>query len=442
MLWFLACQPSVEDSPKKPEESGEVASGPQPLSEWQPRSVLILNVDTLRADRLHAYGHDRDTMPFFQERKGQVAFSGWATSGWTPTSVPSLLTGQEVHGHGVVGVEGLEYQVVEGEMLQQWLGEQGFRTAFFSSNHVLPNTSVIEGWEQYQLVDDLYSSQALSQAALGWLEALGEEDRFFLMLQPMDTHHPWMPPSEYRGIYADYSTLPFPITSDTDTQTQALWDSYRSADTTEREEIRQALLSVYDEEILALDASIEQLLVGMEERGLLKETLVLLTADHGESLYDAPDQLLHGGTLRQEIVSIPLLFYSPSILEEVPAEGCLASSLDVWPTLAARLDLAPPGDLPGIDLMTSCRSQVRAELFERPPGSEYQLTDVVAISSASRLEHACDRGERKSYLLESDPYGNRPTDGTLPETTALAPVLDEAIDAVLRRWPEQRCLGR
>ncbi|HNC97813.1 MAG TPA: sulfatase-like hydrolase/transferase, partial [Myxococcota bacterium] len=315
MFWMVACQPPETKPPVESTPVESPAADPVPLENFRPKTIILVNADTLRADRLPAYGGPRDTTPLLQARaSGQVRASAWATSGWTPTSVPSLLTSQEIHGHGVVGVDGLEYQQVDGQMLQAWLGENGFQTAFFSSNHVLPSTSVVEGWGSYALVDDLWSSDKLVDATLSWLEQQDPEEPLFVMLQPMDNHHPWLPPDAYRGTFVDEDSLPFPIDRDADAQVEAVKAAYLAGSPEQRAALVEGLLAVYDEEILGLDASIERLLLGLEAQGRLQDSLLILTADHGESLYDAPDQLLHGGTLRQEVVGIPLLFYSPSIV--------------------------------------------------------------------------------------------------------------------------------
>ncbi len=444
MFWMVACQPVEDNKPVESRPAESSPTDPVALENFRPQTVILVNADTLRADRLPAYGGPRDTMPLFDARAGgQIRASAWATSGWTPTSVPSLLTSQEIHGHGVIGVDGLEYQQVQGQMLQEWLGENNFRTAFFNGNQVLPSTSVIEGWGEYTLVDDLWSSDKLVDRALAWLEDQGADDPVFVMLQTMDNHHPWLPPDEFRGTFVDESSLPFPLERDAEAQVAAIKAVYLAGSPQERAALVEGLLAVYDEEILGLDASIERLLVGLEAQGRLQNSLIILTADHGESLYDAPDQLLHGGTLRQEIVGIPLIFYSPSVVSaDLSQAGCIASSLDVWPTLAPLLDLPTPSELTGINLLKECRTVARAELFERPPGGSYTLTDVVAVSAGARLEQLCDRGERYSYDLQTDPYGLQPVAGLTPQTQDLAAPLDEAIDAVLSRWPEQRCLGR
>lgn len=444
MFWMVACHPPQTEPPVESRPRDSAPADPVPLSDFRPQTIILVNADTLRSDRLPAYGSPRDTMPLFNARAAhQVRASAWATSGWTPTSVPSLLTSQEIHGHGVVGVEGLEYQKVDGQMLHEWLGENGVQTAFFSSNHVLPSTSVVEGWGDYQLVDDLWSSDKLVDATLSWLEDQGPSEPVFVMLQPMDTHHPWLPPDAFRGTFVQESDLLFPISRDTDAQVEAVKAAYMSGSPEQRAALVDGLLAVYDEEILGLDASLERLLLGLEAQGRLEDSLLILTADHGESLYDAPDQLLHGGTLRQEVIGIPLLFYSPSIVSANLSEGsCIASGMDVWPTLAPLLNLPTPAGLSGINLLDDCRTVARAELFERPPNGDYALTEVVALSATGRLEHQCDRGQRYSYDLLADPYGLQPVPGVTTQTQDLAAPLDEALDALLTRWPEQRCLGR
>jgi hypothetical protein len=178
MLLVLACT-SQEQKPDDsiPVESTEDSGGPIvqiEFSEFQPQNIILINVDTLRADHLWPSNYKRDTLPLLQARSNWVVQGPhYAPSGWTPPSVSSLLTGKEVPGHGVVGVEGLPLQVLNGSTIQQWLGAAGFHTGFFSGNHVIENTTIISDWEQYELSErGVTSSPVFAQRWTGWMACL------------------------------------------------------------------------------------------------------------------------------------------------------------------------------------------------------------------------------------------------------------------------------
>lgn len=439
-LYLLGC--TKEPAASSQEGSAPPSAAPVAFADFRPTSVVWINVDTLRADRLSAYGHPVETMPLFQARaSNQLIFDARTTAAWTPTSVPSQFTGKEIHEHGIQGIVGLPYQEVDGELIQQWMAGNGFKTAYFSSNYILESTSVVEGWDVYERMMAEWSSSVLVDRAEEWLDTLEQDEPFFLVLQPMDVHNPWSPPPEFQGLYADYSELIFPITFDAEAQNEAIEGYYATESEEHRALLANQLHQVYDEEIVGLDASIHRLLQNLDAQGRLQNTLVIFTGDHGESMYDAPFAFMHGSTLRQEIINVPLIFYNPSVVgESHVGSECIASMLDVWPTIAGRLGLAVPEGLTGVDLAETCRTMARAELFEQAT-DEYQLSEVVAVTSTTRLEHHCDTGSQYSFLLSQDPLGLFPQVGVTAETEALKPYLDEAISVILDRWDDEKCLG-
>jgi arylsulfatase A-like enzyme len=253
----------------------------------------------------------------------------------------------------------------------------------------------------------------------------------------MDPHNPYYPSSEFLGTWS--GEIPFELSQDPNLQQDSIESAYTTADEAGKAELIVQLNALYDEELLGLDQAIELLLTGLEERQLARDTLIILTADHGESLYDAPGEVGHGATLRQEIMAIPLMFYSPGLMEE-SRTGCLSSVVDLLPTMAGLLGIAPPAEIEGLDLRQNCQEYARA-LMHTYNGQAYNISEVAAVSENARLVRNCQQGTLESVDLISDPLGLTPSAGVSAEAQPLQQPLEELLTRALDRWPEQHCNG-
>lgn len=308
-----------------PGETGEV---PSPSSEI-PRNVLIYLVDTLRADRLGVYGYQRQTSPRLERfaEEAVVFDRAYSNSPWTRTSVVSLFTGLHPETHGVHDKE--DSAPADLLMLAELLGRAGFETAGFSSNiSVSADFGLEQGFEHfvyfphepyfagredqdpgYVPVDGMFP------AIRDWLRRPHERP-FFLYVHTTDPHAQYRPPPRYRR-----------------------WGN-GSADR-------------YDGELLFSDDYFGKVLDLLELQGLLDETLVIFTADHGEELGDH-GQMGHGHTLYNELLRVPLLVRHPSL---VPARrNETVRLIDLLPTLAEWLGLeVDPASLQGRSILALLR---------------------------------------------------------------------------------------
>jgi len=326
-------------------------------------NVIIVNIDSLRADHLGCYGYPRNSSPFIDRlaAEGVVFERALSNSSFTRESVATLLTGRLPTSGGSLGwgAAPSSAQPTLGQLFQG----AGYRTGFFSNTVMLAGPRFTRGFEEVQHLPERWGMSGmgpeLSARASEFLERHAGE-RFLLYLHYLDPHGPYEPPE------ANYLTLAPSIYPDP----LRVYSGLRGA----LEELLPEgfgpgdvrfddLVTRYDAEILHTDQAIEALFSTLERLGLNDRSLVVITADHGEEFLEH-EFLEHAWTLYQESLRIPLILWAPGKLAPRRITE-LTSGVDLLPTL---LDLTGvPGDglqLDGIPVLDS------AGRFKPPPPGE------------------------------------------------------------------------
>lgn len=391
------------------------------------RNLLLIHVDTLNAAHTPWYGYNRDTFPLLSTRAWDVVDGYTATASWTASATASVLTGTDVDRHGVLWStfdgddrgSGEVNQLMRGGSLAEHLGGLGYATALWSGNAFVTDTSGLSrGFDHFsydQKVNQQSNAGALATKALGWLDGLSGEKPFFIMLQPMDPHLPYSPDPRDLGTWVDLDNLLFdPISSD-----HRMEDQYREliGDPALAEAAYRQWNDLYDEELLGLDRGLATLLDGLEARGLLDETLVVLTADHGEALGDMSYEVVgHGKAYRPEVLRSPLLVLS----DAGDRQSCLSSGTDLAPTLLRALGLAPMQDATGVALQDACRDSTFSS-FYLPQGLRF----MSAQDAENMLVLDCNEAQVQGLDLVAGPVGGVFVDPeSLPELRA---TLDDGV---------------
>ena len=368
-----------------------------------PRNLLLISLDTLRADHLGCYGYGRPTSPFLDSlaKDGVVFERAFSAAPWTLPSHTSLFTGLYPSQHGVKN-EG--FSVPKDVLtLPQALGERGFATAAVVSAHFLaPRYGLDRGFERYIVVptNTRHGGAATTVSAYG-LEWLAKENRrpFFLFLHYMDIH------SDYAAAPRFESLFSAPYQGPVDGSTRQLREfmgkqiAFDAAD-------RARLVDLYDAEIRQLDGALETLFTKLREQGTLEHTLVVVTADHGEEFFEHGG-VLHGQSHYQELLHVPLILVGPGL----PRGRRIAtpvSLVDLAPTLLALFGAPAPLTLAGRDLAPLWRtpdaSWPERDLFaEADRTIERRDTERAVIRGDWKLVLHRDTGERELYDLAADP---------------------------------------
>ena len=306
--------------------------------------VVLVTIDTLRADRLGIHGYERDTSPaldrFFESG---TAFTR-ATS-TTPCTIPSmqqLLTGRLV-------------DHVDSPTLAQMLRAHGYQTAAIVSQHQFRHgrlTWFDRGFDSFDIqgLRELdrhgLSTRAAAEVTDRALTWLGEErgaGPFFLWLHYFDPHDPYWPPAAERRFVERAAS---PHRGDRRVLGQELAGESRLRRRYPRFEAADAerFADLYDEEVAYTDAQLGRLFEHLEQLGLVDESIVIVTSDHGERLGE-DGMWDHCKTLRPPEMHVPLLVrVAGEPLAAGPRDDSITSTLDVVPTLVALLGLERRGD--------------------------------------------------------------------------------------------------
>ncbi|WP_222912787.1 sulfatase [Natrinema sp. SYSU A 869] len=307
----------------------------------EPDNVILLSADALRADHLSCYGYHRDTSPVLDEfAEESIRFTqAYSASSHTREAVPALLTGE----YPDVAIDA-NYRLVA-DTIASRLSEAGFKTGGFHSN---PFVSRAYGFDQGfdEFDDDLHFGQhklvALAQRALdklrnrhyaraeeindrslSWVDSLASNDSFFLWNHYMDTHGPYEPPEDYQRLYCQETV--------SDSKAQSLYQRAIKDPDSITDEERQLLIDLYDAEIRYNDERIGEFLESLRKRNLLEDSLLIVTADHGDA-FGEHGYYEHPRYLHDEITHVPLFVRPPGGVDgsEVASP---TSTLDVAATL-------------------------------------------------------------------------------------------------------------
>jgi arylsulfatase A-like enzyme len=278
--------------------------------------VVLVIVDTLRADRMHFAGHRNPTTPNLDAFLDQATWfsRAYSASSWTLPATATLFTGVNPSEHRVVRdyrdpdlYGSLEEPF---ETLAEFYKNQGFRTAAFINNaYLAPEFNLHQGFDVYDyqgagLVDHRTAAETF-RAGLDWLAS--DDIPALLVLQVMEPHADYQIAEPWAGTFT--KDLPHkrdvPIGEDLITRM-----ILRQVVPPESDQIY--LSAAYDEEILQVDAALGDLLAALQDRPSWDDTLFALTSDHGEEFWEF-GAFEHGHTLHSVVTQVPLVIHGPGI---------------------------------------------------------------------------------------------------------------------------------
>ncbi len=332
----------------------DAAPAPTPAAAPRPNVVLYL-VDTLRADHLGVYGYPRPISPEIDAFAARAAVftRAYAQSGWTKSSVASMLTGLHLPSHGVA--EPADALPASLPTLPRMLQGLGYDTLAVTTNPaVSAESGFARGFDSYVALYDRHPGEFLAQGSekvnaelfrwLGSRSGAGRGKPFFAFLHAMDPHAPYAPPAAYRQRFAAAADAalcrPGP---------REIAAAVAAHPGLSRDAIRANFEALYDAQVAHNDHDFGLLLRGLRERGLYGNTLVILVADHGEEFLDH-GLFAHGHSLYQEILRVPLIVRWPDGAAAGSRVASAAQQIDLLPTILAAAGARAPAALPGMDL--------------------------------------------------------------------------------------------
>jgi len=321
----------------------------------RPPNILLITVDTLRADRLHCYGCPVPTSPNVDALAAEgVLFSMcFAHASSTAPALASVMTGKYPTEAGVLN--NTHPLSPAPDTLAAYLKRQDYVCAAFVSNFNLRRRMGFDrGFDHFDarlMERELNRSgvpertaEKTTDATIGWLERFYLKQKsdaarpFFIWVHYQDPHGPYTPPEDYlppRDFYSDASrTLPL-LAED--------WGvggipAYQALGEHRNEAHYRAC---YDGEVLFCDRHLGRLVKFLETAGLGDDTMVVFTADHGESMGEHERYFSHEQDLYNELIRVPLIITAPGI--EPDRRDDIACHADIFPTLAGVTPTADDG---------------------------------------------------------------------------------------------------
>ncbi|MBI4516668.1 MAG: sulfatase [Deltaproteobacteria bacterium] len=326
----------------------------------EPPNILLVVLDTLRADHVSAYGYERLTTPHLDSlaRQGALFERAFASDSWTLPSHASIMTGRYTHEHRAGGSPlGGRYPT-----LAEYLSGQGYATAGFVANNYYcsARSGLARGFTTYEdhfesagdmVVHTVYG-KLLGQALpwLGYYDIPGRKRAlavnrefwrwldsrrpapFFAFLNYLDVHDPYLAPAPYDRRFSDYPCRGDRVNSELFPRDFTGGRQLSPAEV-------QAEIDGYDGSLSYLDSAVGALIAELDRRGLGERTLVIVTSDHGES-FGNHGLFGHGNSMYRDLIHVPLVIRYPA---KVPPGARLPHAVSLQALPATVVDLAGVG---------------------------------------------------------------------------------------------------
>jgi arylsulfatase A-like enzyme len=317
------------------------------------RNLILISVDTLRADHLGCYGYPRDTTPTIDRlaERGTLFEAATSTGAWTVPSHMSMLTGTYTRTHGIDGfTKALPAEI---ETIASLLSEEGFATQAFVNVQLLNREKGYNrGFDDYKIfipaTSAMGSTRRIVARAIDWLRE-NQDRRFFLFLHFYDVHSDFNPLPEFRRDFVGPYQGP---ANGTTAQLRAYRKGDIPRDWTEAEGAH--LKNLYDGGLRQFDNDLAALFDFVEGGELGADTLIVLTSDHGEEFLEHGG-IMHGRTLYEELVHVPLILAGPGVPAGQRFEDCV-SGVDIMPTVLSLLGERASEQSEGVDLSIAWRN--------------------------------------------------------------------------------------
>jgi len=384
-------------------------------------NVVLIVVDTLRADHMGVYGYVNDTTPNIDEFANRsVVFENAITAAsWTLPSFSSFLSSR--HPSELFYSQGSDevlYQDVENNVFKV-LQNNGYNTAAFVTLAPLNIPGPDKGFYLYDeagMSDPTWTrymangtAKELTRRVSDWLDA-NSKNRFFLMLQYGDVHCPETPPPEF-NVYQ-------PASGKNLSQYDCNYQFDNPNITITKDDIA-TIRAAYDGDILYTDYYIGKLLGKIKDLGLDDNTIVIIMADHGEELAEHYDYLSHTESPYQSVSHVPLIIRYPG--SQAKRINTTVGLIDLSPTILDMLGIDQPEEFEGKSLLpviSGLETANRTELYTIGPRIDLSYRGFALIENSTKIIQYIDQPDIELYNLSSDPKETENLADSMPAQTA------------------------
>lgn len=350
-------------------KAGSVAFWSNPLL-WQSKerpNVIIYVIDCLRADHVGAYGYKRDTTPNIDSfaSEGALFLNAYSQATWTKPSMTSLMSSQHVSAHKVDALG--EHLPASTYTIADVMRNEGYHTVSITDNfHGGVITNLDQGFERVFLKGLSGKSDRRDKSidsVMTWLNdnAINTDRNFFLYLHSNELHGPYVPPKPYDTLYAADHQRRLSAIDYGDLLNGEIARMYKKGEVDERD--INYIIALYDGLTNFADERFGRLIEILKDRGLFNNTLVILTADHGEA-FNEHGQWTHGGYPYQELIRVPLIMRFPLLIPAGRVISEDAQLIDIAPTVLDLTGVQSNEVFQGISLQPLIRN-TRIDVFQK-----------------------------------------------------------------------------
>lgn len=388
---------------------------PKVLTFGKAKNVIVLLIDTLRADKLTAYQKTYVRTPAFEKfvKESTLFERCQAPSNWTKPSCATVLTGLHPDSHKARGHSSRIASSIK--LASEHFRPLGFTTgAFVANGYLASEFGFNRGWHKYvNYIRENKNTDAenVYKEALGFI-AENKDKPFFTYIQTIDPHVPYDPPEEDLKIY-DARPYEGPVVN---RNTGNLLEEIKRKKVTLNDRDKKRLEALYDGEITYHDRYFGHFLDGLKKLGVLDNTLIVVCSDHGEEFFEH-DSVGHGHTLFQELLHVPLVIRSPGVVPAGIRSIAEVGLADILPTILHSVGADIPNQMEGRDLLPICNGDTQ-DPMEASFSSFYSEADERNLSWCVKKGDFKLRmkGPANTYLnnLVTDPHELGDDDAKFP----------------------------
>jgi len=364
-------------------------------------NILLITIDTLRADHVRCLGGRRENTPALDTlAKNGVLFSMCiSAASVTGPSVASIMTGATPRRNGVrnnMVVVPEEYVT-----LPELVSAAGYETAGFTATPVLSSRVGFahgfdhfgEDFEKFENTTPAeYNAEELTDLVISWLDDREGEKPFFAWAHYYDPHWPY--------------TAHYGAAAGTSIEFEYLMELYVKQDVEAIKKDIGRINEFYDQEIFYTDMHIGRLLHALETSGDFDDTLIIVTADHGEELFEHEYYYGHTRSLHDTVLNVPLVIRFPGGCYSGLRVDTVVWTPDVFSTILDLLGKPAPDDTQSVSLMPIIMGEVslsRPVFSMRQPANHYRRGKAAAVTSDNMKLISFERGEDLLFDHSNDP---------------------------------------
>jgi arylsulfatase A-like enzyme len=383
--------------------------------------IILISIDTLRYDHLGCYGYGRNTSPYIDKfaHKATLYKNAYSTAVWTPPAHASMLTGLYPSSHGVMGDKKLGASV---PTIAQILQQNGYHTCGFVNNSQVgemvgfekDHSDFYEIWKGIEkhkagkrILHKLASmfshtdkgAKKTTDKVQSWISnRWDKKSPFYLFIHYLEPHNPLFPPKEFKNKFLSERSkgLRWKKTI-SKYRRNPLYHYLKEAQITAEQ--KDVLVDLYDAEIAYLDWQIGRLFSFLKKNNLFENTLVAVTADHGEH-FGEKGHFSHVASLYEQILHVPLVIKYPYQKKANLTEH-RAQLIDLLPTIvaAADLDFVDSSEYKGIDLLNILTNNDR-KLYAEWEGRVPEYIRYNALKVGSKIYSFIKNKKRAVYFRD------------------------------------------